>query len=73
MTLFPFSCIFSASGGDTSSSAGINLYDDLPATESGNNKRKLEDCEDDEVPAKTSVLRKIMTTLFLIFRYNLGV
>ena len=54
------------------SSAG-NLYDDLPATESGNNKRKLEDCEDDEVPAKTSALRKIMNTFFLVIRYNLGV
>ncbi|CAH3038494.1 unnamed protein product [Porites lobata] len=45
-----------SSGGDTSSSAG-NLYDDLPATESRNNKRKLDDCEDDEVPAKTSALQ----------------
>ena len=63
---------FSASGGDTSSSAG-NLYDDLPATESGNNKRKLDDCEDDEVPAKKSALRKIMTTFSVVFRYNLGV
>ena len=62
-----FILYFSASEGDISSTAG-NLYDDLPASESKENKRKLENLngDDDELPAKRSALREMIFFRFLV-------